>query len=370
MRILINCSNLKVGGGLQVAHSFLNEISNNNEHDFHVVLSETLNKQIDQFAFLTNFSFQVYSIQPTAIKALLGNDTELTLIEKKFNPDRVFSVFGPTYWKPKAKHICGFAKPDYIYKESPFFKTLTLKESIKLKALEFLQMFSFQNHTDVIITENEDVSIRLRKKIKQPIYTVTNYFNQVFLDVTQWDNSIEIPKTDSFKFLTISANYPHKNLEILKKVISILLDKYPNFKFNFYLTVSKENFGFLPTKSKQNITFLDKISINQCPNLYSQCDFLFLPTLLECFSASYCEAMYMRKPILTSSLSFATGICKEAAVYFNPMDPENIADVIYKLATDINTQEKLINKGIEQLKVFDNSSQRAEKYLQIITSQK
>ena len=368
MRVLINCSNLKVGGGLQVAHSFLNEISNNYEHVFHVVLSETLNEQIDQSIFLSNFSFQVYSIQPTIIKALLGNDAELIKIEKGFNPDRVFSVFGPTYWKPKAKHICGFAKPGYIYKESPFFKTLSLKESIKLKILEFLHMFSFRNHTDIIITENEDVSTRLQKRIKKETHTVTNYFNQVFLDNSKWENSIAIPRTDSFKFLTISANYPHKNLEILKKVIPILLNKYPKFKVKFYLTISEEDFGFLPTKSKECITFLGKVSINQCPNLYSQCDFLFLPTLLECFSASYCEAMYMEKPILTSNLSFAKGICKNAAAYFNPMDAENIADVIYELAIDKNKQIELINKGKEQLKTFDSSKQRAEKYLKIITN--
>ena len=48
------------------------------------------------------------------------------------------------------------------------------------------------------------------------------------------------------------------------------------------------------------------------------------------------------------------------------MDPENIADVVYKLAMDPKKQIELINKGIEQLKAFDNSSQRAEKYLQII----
>jgi glycosyltransferase involved in cell wall biosynthesis len=368
MRVLINCSNLKVGGGLQVAHSFLNEIGNNAEHDFHVILSETLNEQIDQSVFLPNFSFQVYSIRPTVIKALLGNDAKLNKIEESFNPDRVFSVFGPTYWKPKAKHICGFAKPGYIYKESPFFKTLSSKESIKLKTLELLHMFSFRNHTDIIITENEDVSSRLQKRIKKETYTVTNYFNQVFLDNTKWDNSIEIPKTDSFKFLTISANYPHKNLEILKKVIPILLNKYPKFKFKFYLTISEEDFGFLPTKSKESITFLGKVSINQCPNLYSQCDFLFLPTLLECFSASYCEAMVMKKPILTSNLSFAKGICKDSAVYFDPMNPENIADVMYELVMNKEKQMELINKGIEQLKAFDNSSQRAEKYLQVITN--
>ena len=368
MRILINCSNLKVGGGLQVAHSFLNEICNNVEHEFHVVLSEILNGQIDQSAFLPNFSFQVYSIQPTVIKALFGNDAELNAIEENFKADCVFSVFGPTYWKPKAKHICGFAKPDYIYKESPFFKTLSLKETIKLKGLEFLHMYSFQKHTDVIITENEDVSIRLQKKINKTTHTVTNYFNQVFLDTSKWDTSIDISKKDCFKFLTISANYPHKNLEILKKVIPILLNKYPQFKFNFFLTISEEDFGLIPANFNQYVTFIGKISINQCPNLYSQCDFLFLPTLLECFSASYCEAMVMQKPILTSNLSFATGICKDAAVYFNPMDPENIADIIYKLATDTNKQEELIHKGIERLKTFDSSHKRAEKYLTIITN--
>jgi glycosyltransferase involved in cell wall biosynthesis len=357
-----------VGGGLQVAHSFLNEISANTEHQFHVVLSETLNEQIDQSVFLSNFSFQVYSIRPTVIKAMLGNDAELTSIEKKFNPDRVFSVFGPTYWKSKAKHICGFAKPDYIYKESPFFKTLSFKENIKLKVLEFLQIYSFQNHTDVIITENEDVSSRLQKRIKKETYTVTNYFNQVFLDKTKWDNSIEIPKMDSIKFLTISANYPHKNLKIIKRVIPILLDKFPDFNFLFYLTIKKEDFGILPQNCIEHIVFFDKIAINQCPNLYSQCDFLFLPTLLECFSASYCEAMVMKKPILTSNLSFAKGICKDSAVYFDPMNPENIADVMYELVMNKEKQMELINKGIEQLKAFDNSSQRAEKYLQIITN--
>jgi glycosyltransferase involved in cell wall biosynthesis len=368
MRILINCSNLKVGGGLQVAHSFLNEICRNTEHEFHVVLSETLNEQIDQSVFLSNFSFQVYSIRPTVLKALLGNDSKLKKIEENFKPDRVFSIFGPTYWNPKAKHTCGFAKPDYIYKESPFFKTLSLKELTRLRVLEFLHMYSFKNHTDVIITENEDVSTRLQNRIKKETYTVTNYFNQLFQEDTQWDHSIEILNPDCYKFLTISANYPHKNLKIIKKVIPILLEKFPDFKFCFYLTINEEDFGILNEKYRKHINFIGKISINQCPNLYSQCDFLFLPTLLECFSASYCEAMFMKKPILTSNLPFATGICKEAAVYFEPMDAEDIANTIYSLAINKNKQEELINKGIQQLKLYDNSSQRAKKYLQIITN--
>ncbi len=49
-----------------------------------------------------------------------------------------------------------------------------------------------------------------------------------------------------------------------------------------------------------------------------------MPTLLECFSASYLEAMYMKKIIFTSDLPFAHTVCKDAAFYFAPHDVENI----------------------------------------------
>ena len=56
---------------------------------------------------------------------------------------------------------------------------------------------------------------------------------------------------------------------------------------------------------------------------------MFLPTFLECFSASYAEAMLMKKPIITSNLGFAQNVCKDAAVYFDPCNPEDIIDKIF-----------------------------------------
>jgi hypothetical protein len=52
------------------------------------------------------------------------------------------------------------------------------------------------------------------------------------------------------------------------------------------------------------------------------------------------------------------------------MSPEDIANVIYKLAMDKKKQVELKYKGIERLSAFDDSSQRAKKYLQIIMPQK
>ena len=70
------------------------------------------------------------------------------------------------------------------------------------------------------------------------------------------------------------------------------------------------------------------------PMCTAQSDAMLLPTMLECFSASYPEAMVMKKPVLTSDLSFARSICGNAAIYFNPFDPADIADKIIGLVND------------------------------------
>jgi len=370
MKILINGSNLRVGGGLQVAHSFLNEIKSNVEHDFLVVLSENLQPQINKNDFAQNFQFVRYSIKPSVAKTVFGRDKKLDDLEHNFQPEVVFSIFGPTYWRPKARHICGFAKPDYIYKDSPYFKQISFFQKLKLKAMELFHLLDFKKNNDLLIAENPDVTRILAQKVPQKVVTVTNFYNQIFEDESLWDKSIQInePK-EILKLLTISANYPHKNLAIIKKVIPVLKKQFPAFQFKFFLTIDRSEFDISETDAlNENIDFLGKVTINQCPNLYSQCDFLFLPTLLECFSASYCEAMFMQKPILTSDLSFAKGICEKAAHYFNSIDEIDIANKIYELALNHQLQNNLKAFGIEQLKTFDSSQIRAQKYIELITS--
>jgi glycosyltransferase involved in cell wall biosynthesis len=95
---------------------------------------------------------------------------------------------------------------------------------------------------------------------------------------------------------------------------------------------------------------------------------MFLPTLLECFSASYAEAMKLQKPIITSDMGFAHTVCKDAALYANPMDENNIAAKIIELSTSYELQENLVKKGVERLQMFGTSQDRARRYIQICQS--
>lgn len=363
MNILINCSNLRVGGGIQVSHSFINGLKNYSQHTYVVIFSNPIASLIEVKSFGDNFKFYKYEIVPSLRK----RNEFLDKIVRVNKIDCVFTIFGPSYWKPNVFHISGYAKPHYIYKDSPFFKEISLMSKIKLKVKEFIHLKRF-NQANILIAENSDVSERLKKIFPQKnIYTVTNYYHQIFDNQDAWDKSISLSLFEGVTLLTISANYPHKNLKIIPQVIKELKKTKPDFNFRFVLTMNRKNFiKNIDDNIEKHIVFIGKVNINQCPNLYTQSSFMFLPTLLECYSACYPEAMRMNKPILTSDLNFAKSICGEAAYYFNPLSPKDIANAIIYLTENENIKDHLINNGKEQLKKFDNYIDRTKKYLKII----
>ena len=91
-----------------------------------------------------------------------------------------------------------------------------------------------------------------------------------------------------------------------------------------------------------------------------------MPTLLECFTATYPEAMRMEVPIVTTDLEFARGLCGDAACYYSAIDAEACAEAIYKVATDKEYAAQLVANGKEQLKKYDNYEQRADKLIGIL----
>ena len=367
MKILINCSTLKKGGAIQVGHSFIHELNNFYSDYTIVVCSSALYNQLDLRSFNNNFKFLKHDTTPSIFGVFVGKNRHLDNVVYKNKIERVFTVFGPSYWRPKVPHLCGYAKPQYIFKNSPFFANQKNIDRLKIFLREKIQLFDFKKNNDSIVTENPIVTKLLNNKIDKDIYTVTNYYNQVFdKKVSKKFNYIK--GIEGYKFLTVSSNYPHKNLKIIDPLIDYLKNNYPGYKFNFILTLDKNDIK-ISENNKPYVTFLGNVKIEDCPSLYNNCDFMFLPTLLECFSASYCEAMKMELPILTSDLDFARGICDKAAVYFDPTSVKSIAESFINLSSDLNKQNDLIIKGQNRLLTLDNFSQRAKKYIKILTNE-
>lgn len=371
MNFLINLSIIQSGGGLQVALSFINELKEFPEHQYCILLSPNIHANIEEKDFPNNFSF--YIVYPSPSNLIKGGKSKrkIKIIEKKFQPDVVFTLFGPSYWKPKALHVCGFALAQHLYKESPYFSIAPLKEKMVLKMKEIVKLRSFKKHCDYWITETVDVADRLSLRLniqRKNIFTVNNVCNGIFDHPEKWITSNKIAKENKagFKLVTISSFHIHKNLLIIPSVIDYLRTAHPDFNFVFILTVEADNFPALTVYQKEHLSFLGKVSIEECPPLYQQSDALFMPTLLECFTVSYLEAMKMQKPILTSDLPFAHTICQEAALYFDPMKPEDIGEKIFMMAKNKQLQQEFSQKGTVRLKDFGTAKDRAKAYLDIL----
>ena len=160
-------------------------------------------------------------------------------------------------------------------------------------------------------------------------------------------------------FLFVGNGLPHKNIKIINKIIPLL----NNINIKFILTIDENSYNTLFPDKPEQVINLGPVSHKSCPSLYDQCDIMFLPTLLEVFSASYPEAMKMQKPILTSNYSFAKDVCRDAAIYFNPLEPKDIAEKIKKIFSNKVLYQELIERGKKRLKEFETARTRAEKYI-------
>lgn len=367
MKLLINTASTFKGGSIQVARSFLEECKQFKKHEYHVVLGTSMAKIVPTASFPKNFTFYTINHRPaTRVFSLKSTSSFLKEIEIKSNPDVVFTTSGPAYWRPMSPHVVGYNLPHYVYPDSPFWSTLSLTKRIKWKFKKQIIRHFFKNDADNYAVQTDDINVRLRKFLQtNNVDTVSNTCNGYYFQPRPAPPKLPTKREREFRLLTLSAWYPHKHLDVIPDVIDMLDDDLKG-RVRFILTLPDEDFkAHFPARYERNIINVKPVKIEEGPALYRECDALFLPTLLECFSASYAEAMTMEKPIITSDLGFAHTVCQDAALYFDPMNPKNIAQTITSLVQSRKLRDTLVEKGKKRISDFGSARSRAEKYLRI-----
>lgn len=364
LTILINASNLTHGGGIQVGDSICCYLNKYPRHHFIVVLSAQMKDTEHKIKNYENVTIFHYNVRNTFSNLVLGRDKYLDGIVEKYHIDIVFTVFGVSKWVPRVPHLSGFARPHLIQQDSPYFARMGGLERVKSKTKTGVLKYLFDKSSNYFWTENPRISDQLQQLFPtKKVFTITNYYHQVFDHPNQWD-SIMLPDFNGFTMLTISAPYPHKNLGIYKEIARQMVEK--NEKFRIVLTINEDDFPALDVDLRSHFIFLGHVNIEQCPSLYKQADILLQPSLLECFSASYPEAMKMDVPIVTTDLDFAHGLCQDAALYYSPLSAKDATDKILSIVHNPELKNHLITKGRERLKEFDNNEQRADKIIQLL----
>jgi glycosyltransferase involved in cell wall biosynthesis len=88
------------------------------------------------------------------------------------------------------------------------------------------------------------------------------------------------------------------------------------------------------------------------PSLYAHADLFVYPSVYEGFGLQALEAMAYKIPVVVSNVSSLPEIAGDAALQFDPLSTENMADTIYKVLMDKGLRTAVIEKGTQRVQQF------------------
>ena len=100
------------------------------------------------------------------------------------------------------------------------------------------------------------------------------------------------------------------------------------------------------------VRFLGAVPHEKLPVLYSGAHIFVFPTLYEGFGLPPLEAMACGVPVCMSRLPVLKEVAGNAAAYFDPYDPFDIADILTLMFHNLDRYEDLREKGPKRAKEF------------------
>lgn len=373
MRILVYAGNLERGGAVQVALSFISTaIEAGQDHSWLFVVSPTLAAQLGCTRQDSRARFVTLQRRSGSLGRLFGARQLLRALEVEFRPHVVFTIFGPPYWTPAAPHLCGLGDSWLYSPHSIAWQRLSFRSRIVSKVQIAVKVRCLSPTWDYVV-ETEHARHELIAQLSfapEKVHVVSNAPGRPFHDVPAVEARRRDAANATFRFLVLSADYPHKNLSLIPLVARELLDA-TRLPFEFVLTLPTDVWQRYAPRLEwlgvQNVV-INKgvVRADECPALYTASDALFLPTLLEQFTATYPEAMIMRRPILTSDLDFAHSICGPAAEYFDPLDARAAATSCLRIMENDRLREHLVQLALERVKSFPTPEEKFCAYMKLL----
>jgi glycosyltransferase involved in cell wall biosynthesis len=363
--VLIDASNLHVGGGIQVAASFLDELATlTRVQDSNVTWPSELRVEASPEVMADLASDTVQTLNP------IPRDRHPTQwrswIPRKPHFDVSFVVFGPEYGYPRAvRRVVGFADATAVLPRPPTLEGGPAITSAK-KVLRARVSRTLLARASILITETEVLANALRESLPRTpdIEVVPNAINSVFSTPARWKPVPRLTARDSdYTICYVARAYDHKNHRVLPEVAGLLQQKF-GLNVDFVVTLKDDEWDGLASRDSQ--VNVGPLTIDQVPTLLDACDASILPSLMETFSVTPLEAFAMRRPLFASDCDFIRDSCANAPIYFNPRSPTDIANTLAQTLTNPDLMAKHVERGSQLLTDHISPRERTIRYMQIL----
>ena len=156
--------------------------------------------------------------------------------------------------------------------------------------------------------------------------------------------------------LAVGNVKPHKNLVALIKAYSLIA---PQFAHDLVLVGQKEG---LITSDKvaqslsvalgSRIHFTGKVDQEILEQYFAHAACLTFPSLYEGFGLPPLEAMAAHCPVISSNAGPMPEVCGDAVLYFDPHNPQQLAEKLQIVLSDDVMRNSLITRGQSHVKSF------------------
>lgn len=140
--------------------------------------------------------------------------------------------------------------------------------------------------------------------------------------------------------LYVGNTSPYKNVESVAEGMRLLRSKYAS-NVEFHLTWPLDH----PICQQTGIKCLGFLTKDQLVRAYQQATMVVMPSLVETVGLPMLEAMSLGTPVLAANRPYAHDICQDAAVFFDPLSPEDFALKAMQILSSADLRDELIARG-------------------------
>ncbi len=360
MRILVNTVSTKKhsGGAFQIASNFIQKSLEHSEIEWEYIVSSDLDSILPE-EMKSRDNYHVFPTQPDFKGSYKRVKNELKELERKIRPDVIYSVTAPSYFSFKTSEVMRFTNPLVTHPNKYSWKVQPFKSKLRLIAYCWNQKRLIRK-ANYFITQTETTKKGIIKITGVPsdnVCVVKNVLPATF--ATQSNTHID----DGSKWIEVAcvaAPVPHKNLDILPKVIFELKRKgIDNVRFHTTIPEDDSMWGIIK-KDLMRMSLMDhlcnhgRLTQVQLAEMYRHCSFCFLPTLLEVFSASTLEAMFFNLKIVATDFAFNREVLGNSCLYYEPMNAEDAAKKFVRIMNDKELQKVFSKRMKQRLTQYDN----------------
>jgi glycosyltransferase involved in cell wall biosynthesis len=345
LRVLVNGIHAKSGGGVTYLRNIMPLLAADDELELHLFIHR------DQFALFGTIHERVrihlLDFPPGFFTNLLWEQLALPIFARVMRVDVTLSLanYGPL--AAPAQIIMLRNSLAVVGKETRLLKRLYW---VGLTVMTALSLFASRRAIAVSRYARSALSFGLGDRLQNKVAVVYHGVNEVFRPA--------LTARSGDYLLAVSDIYVQKNLHTLVRALAVVRRSFPDIVLKIagrpidaeYMAelesvIAKEGLGGA-------VEFLGPCSTEQLLRLYQNCKLFVFPSTVETFGNPLVEAMACGAPIASSNSAAMPEILGNAAVFFDPLDADDMAGRIRMLLADDGARERLAR----------NSLMRAQRY--------